>query len=80
MRGKTLDIKEHKKWKYDNNPCIGCDTNELLTCSGFCEGNESNSDNISYSLVFGDSLSVMVRVAKDVRKRLKVKDKILEAG
>ena len=57
MRGKTLDIKEHKKWKYDNNLCIGCSKNvetesELLTCPGFCEENEENINNMSYSLVF----------------------------
>ena len=44
MRGKTLDIKEHKKWKYDNNLCIGCSKNvetdnEILACYGFSEGN-----------------------------------------
>ena len=27
MRGKNLDIKEHKKWKYGINLCIGCSTN-----------------------------------------------------
>ena len=52
MRGKTLDIKEHKKRKYDNNLCIGCSINiqtenELLACPGFCEGNETNIENIS---------------------------------
>ena len=84
MRGKTLDIKEHKKRKYDNNLCIGCSINiqtenELLACPGFCEGNKTNIENISYSLVFGDSVGDMVRVAKEIRKRLKVRDKILDA-
>ena len=81
MRGKTFDIKKHKKWKYDNL-CIGCSINietekELLACLSFYEGNETNIENISYSLVFGDSVSDMVRVAKEIRKRLKVRDKIL---
>ena len=35
---------------------------------------------ISYSLVFVDSVGDVVRVAKEIRKRLKVRDKILEAG
>ena len=26
MRGKTLEIKDHKKWKYDDNLCVGCST------------------------------------------------------
>ena len=54
--------------------------NELLSCPGFCEGNETKGEKISYSLVFGDSVGDMVRVAKEIRERLKVRDKILEAG
>ena len=23
-RGRNLDIKEHKKWKYDDDICVGC--------------------------------------------------------
>ena len=85
MRGKTLDIKEHKKWKNDDNLCVGCDKNvetenELLSCPGFCEENETKRDKISYSVVFGDSVGDMVRVAKEIRKRLKVREKILDAG
>ena len=85
MRGKTLDIKQHKKWKYENNLCVGCGENpesemELLACPGFCEGKEEHSENLSYSLVFGDNVKDMVKVAKEIRKRLKVRDKILEAG
>ena len=85
MRGKTLDIKEHKKWKYENNLCVGCGKNaesevELLSCPGFCEKEEDNYGNLSYSVVFGHNVSDMVKVAKEIRKRLKVRDKILEAG
>ena len=65
--------------------CIGCSKNvetenELLASPDICEGKETNRENISYSLVFGDSVGDMVRVAKKIRKRLKVRDKILEAG
>ena len=24
-RGRTLAIKTHKKWKFDDNICLGCD-------------------------------------------------------
>ena len=41
---------------------------------------EENSENLSYSIVFGDNVKDMVKVAKEIRKRLKVRDKILEAG
>ena len=67
MRGKTLDIKEHKKWKYENNLCVGCGEKseseiELLTCPGLCERKEENSENLSYSLVFGDNLIIFDHV------------------
>ena len=44
----------------------------------FFEGNEIKRENLSYSLVFGYSVSDMVRVAKEIRKWLKVRDKILD--
>ena len=37
-RGKNLDIKEHKKWKYEDNLCIGCNTRTsraALKCSAW---------------------------------------------
>ena len=41
MRGKKLEIKDHRKWKYDDNLCVGCSAiieteNELLSCPGNC--------------------------------------------
>ena len=85
MRGKTLEIKEHKKWKYENVICVGCGKNietekELLECPGFCEGVDTSMEKLPYSVVFGGKVSDMVRVAKEVRKRLKVREKILENG
>lgn len=85
MRGKTLEIKDHKKWKYDDNLCVGCSTNietenELLSCPGYCEKDEKIDENLSYNVVFGDSVTEMVRVAKEIRKRLKVREKLMEAG
>ena len=74
MWGKTLNIKEHNKCKYVNNLCFDFSTNvetenDLFSCPGFCESNETNREHIWYSLVFGDSVSDMVRVAKEIRKR-----------
>lgn len=39
-RGKTLDIKMHKKWKYEDTLCSGCKLNpesveEILKCKYF---------------------------------------------
>ena len=84
-RGRNLNIKEHKRWKYEDDLCVGCkmnseSENELLSCPGFCESNETNNEEISYSLVFGDNVSEMIKVAKVIRKRLKVREKLMENG
>ena len=78
-RGRTLNIKEHKKWKYSDNTCVGCSVrseteNELLSCPGFGEEGEG----LTYSSVFEDNVNVMFNVAKEIRRRLKIRDKILE--
>jgi hypothetical protein len=78
-RGRTLNIKEHKKWKYSDNICVGCSVkseteNELLSCPGFGEEGEG----LPYSSVFKDNGNDMFKVAKEVRKKLKIRDKILE--
>jgi hypothetical protein len=53
---------------------------ELLSCPGLCEENETENEDISYSLVFGKSVSEMIKVAIVIRKRLKVRQKLLENG
>ena len=80
IRGKNLEIKALKKWKYKDNICVGCEMRdeteeEFLSCPGLSEDNENN---ISYNLVYGKSVKEMIRVAKCVRKRLKTRLKILE--
>ena len=45
-RGKTLDIKTNKKWKYDDDLCVGCGVNvetvdEILTCTGYSDKNDT---------------------------------------
>ena len=48
-RGGNLEIKAHKKWKYKDNICVGCETEEeFCSCPGLSEQNENN---ISYNLV-----------------------------
>ena len=81
-RGRTLEIKAHKKWRYEDNLCVGCGKNdeteeEILSCPGLMDTDETKI-NISYSWFFGDSVKNKVKVAKIVRKRLKVREKILD--
>ena len=83
-RGKTLDIKTHKSWKYEDKLCVGCKTNvetenELLACDGF--GNEEeDQDTLSYNLVFSELVSDRIRVAKIIKKRIKTRQAILDNG
>ena len=82
-RGRNLDIKTHKQWKYDDDLSVGCGKNvdseeELLTCESFSANNETISDNYSYNCFFEDSVTKMVIVAKIIDKRIKTRKKILE--
>ena len=82
-RGKMLDIKDHKKWKYSDQICVGCDKNtetveELLVCPGFCEEGEIGDKTLAYSTVYGKSVDEMINIAKVMRKRLKVREKLIE--
>ena len=82
-RGKNLEIKAHKKWKYKDNICVGRGIKdeteeEFLSCPGLSEQNENIENNISFNLVYGKSVKDMLRVATFVRKRLKTRWKILE--
>jgi hypothetical protein len=81
-RGRNLDIKEHKRWKYADDLCMGCQVNlesenELLSCPGFTEPNETS--NVEFG-VFGENVSEMVKVAKEIRRRLKIRDKLMDNG
>ena len=77
-RGRTLAIKTHKKWKFDDNICVGCEDkmeteNEFLTCRGL-----GDVENVSYEMVFGESVEDMIKLAKVIRQRLKAREKILD--
>ena len=78
-RARNLNIKIHKKWKYSDVICVGCGKNdetenELLVCSGF--GNEKENEELSYSWLFDNSVTKMVKVALEIDKRLKRRKKL----
>ena len=78
-RGRILDIKAHKRWRFDDNLCVGCGEKEeteeeLLSCPGLVDTDETN-ENIAYSGFFGDSVSDKVKLAKIVRKHMKARQK-----
>ena len=82
-RAKTLDIKTHKGWKYDDKTCIGCNVreetgNEILSCFYF--GEEIPTKPMHYDMLYGDSVSDMVLVATLMMKKLKKRQNIIDNG
>ena len=82
-RGRNLDIKKHKKWKDEDDICVGCRSRkeceqELIDCPGFKSQNKESQEDLSYSLVFGNNLTNMYKLAKILQNRLKVRKKILD--
>ena len=68
-RGKILDIKEHKKWKYTDDICVGCETKsetfeEVIFCTGLMETDEIVDEKLSYNVFLGGSVEDMERIAK----------------
>ena len=82
-RGRNIDIKTHKKWKYDDDMCVGCGKNvetedELLQCQGLKGDSEDKSEKYAYTSFFGECIKSMVKLAKDIIRRLKIRKKILD--
>jgi hypothetical protein len=74
-RAKTLDIKTHKGWKYDDKTCEEETGNEILSCFYF--GEEIPTKPLHYDMFYGDSCSVsdMVLVATLMMKKTKEETK-----
>ena len=82
-RGRNLDIKMHKRWRYEDVTCVGCEETieneeELLSCKGFCDENNRHAEKVPYSWLFSDSVSKIQKVAQSLQNRLRVTKKILE--
>ena len=82
-RGRNLEIKTHKRWRYEDDVCVGCGKNvetedELLQCQGLRGESEENSEKYAYKWFFGESTTSMVKLAKEIQKRLKIRKKILD--
>ena len=78
-RGQILDIKMHKKWKYEDLKCEGCQENletgeEILQCEKLGK-NENNAD---YSWFFSRLVSKQILVGKVMLKKLKKRREIRE--
>ena len=63
--------------------CVGCGVNietgdEAINCSGFADNKKENIQRKSYQLFFDGTVSEMSEMAKELIRRLKVRDKLLE--
>ena len=82
-RSKMLDIKLHKKWKYTDVTCVGCNQNEeseseLMNCAGFSDSESGQNEPLSYDLFYSQTTNDIITVANYARKRLKIRARILE--
>ena len=78
-RGKTLDIKMHKKWKYEDTLCSGCKLNpesveEILKCKYF----EKNEEKATYSMFFSEFVKTQTFAGKILYEKLKIRNKMRE--
>ena len=81
-RGKSLDIKTHKKWKYSDFLCFGCGeesetVDEILSCSGLGNG-EKNANPKSNECFFGENVKKMIETAVELKQRLKKRKDIID--
>ena len=78
-RGKTLDIKSQKRWKYDDLQCTGCSQKiesgeEIMQC----ENLGSNQLGAEYSWFFSDLVSKKISAGKVIMKKLQKRKKLRE--
>ena len=78
-RGKILDIKTQKKWKYEDNICVGCQENiesgeEVLRCEKLGE----NDIQAEYSWFYSEQLTKQILAGKVLVKKLKKRKQIRE--
>ena len=76
-RGKTVDVKLQKTWKYSDKLCSGCKQNEesgeeVLSCDSFGE----NPEKITYSWFYRSAVTEQVSVGKIMLKKMKAKEKM----
>ena len=78
-RGRSLDIKLQKKWKYDDKLCTGCNLmeesgEEILKCKNLGE----NEDGVPYGWFFSELVDDQLSVGKIMMKKLKERKKLRE--
>ena len=80
-RTKTLDIKTWKRWKYDDDLCVGCSEKsetieEILICKTLNE--KEGTENVDINCLFGQSLSEIFKLGAVLMRRLRKRENLLE--
>ena len=80
-RTKTLDIKIWKRWKYDDDLCVGCNEKpetieELLICKTY-NGKEGD-ENVDFNCLFGQSFSEIHQFGTALMRRVRKRENLLE--
>ena len=83
-RAKTLEIKTHKSWKYEDKLYSGCEIREesvddILSCKKF-EIYEEVEKMPKYEWLFGDDLRQMLYCEEVLKERLNIRQSIYENG
>ena len=83
-RAKSLELKTHKSWKYNDKLCSGCSMreesgDEILSCEKFGKYKE-NETIPAYSWLYGKNTNDMIYCAKVLMKRMETRKTMLENG
>ena len=78
-RGQNLDIKTHKRWKYNDIICEGCNENiesgeEVMKCDRLGE----NKEEIRYDWFYSEMVCKQISAGKILIKKLKKRKQIRE--
>ena len=77
-RGKNLNIKTQKPWKYEDNICVGCKKrdesgDEVLKCEGF-----GVKDSFPYEFFFSENVEKQMKIGENMMKRLNNRKKLMD--
>ena len=79
IRSKTLDIKTLQPWKYFDNLCVLCEEKaETLPHFMSCNSYQNEPPAFNFELIYGNTPEEQFEIAKNVRKRLKIRSLIIE--
>ena len=81
-RTQTLDIKTHRRWKYDDNICVGCNTRQetiekILSCTNLGDNNEETRSICCDWLISGSGRQMFI-LGTILAQRLKTREKLIE--